>query len=85
MKYGVCALMLLALLTGCASANFDKTAQRVTAPTLVFYSPDRLGQAAAELTKCDAPVATGMMIDYGVMRDETRILLGQKPVFTVAP
>jgi hypothetical protein len=68
------------LLTGCASTLSDSAADinKVNYPIVVEYDAQTQDKAAVELESGACPVLAEMTVDYGQMRDETRVLLGQK-------
>lgn len=77
MKQGICALILALCLTGCATAD-SRESRALTAPDVVAYTLQQQRQAADELEACVCPVVLDMMKDYHVMRNQSRILAGQK-------
>lgn len=82
--YGLTALVLIGSLTGCGHALSDSTADinTVNYPIVVKYDDATLDKAAAEMDACDrndpnaSQTLCQMVVDYGQMRDETRVLLG---------
>lgn len=60
--------MSLALLTGCATGRFNELA----CPDVIQYPNATLDKAAAEMENCKSPTLCEMVVDYGVMRDQSR-------------
>lgn len=71
------------LLAACADqpSNGTPALDRLTTPAVVEYPPEKQAAAATEMEKfCNLmPTVCEMMVDYGVMRDQSRAALG-KPV-----
>lgn len=66
------------LLSGCGARLSDSSAELnvVNYPLVKEYGRNELNSAASELESGLCPSLNNMIIDYGVMRDETRVLLG---------
>lgn len=79
-RFALIGLASSALLTGCESTLSDSSAEinQVNYPIVVEYDAQTQEKAAAELEGGSCPVLSEMIVDYGQMRDETRVLLGQK-------
>lgn len=77
--YALIGLVSFAWLTGCARGLSDSSAEinKVNLPIVVDYDPPVLDQAAQELEGGSCPALSLMVVDYGQMRDETRVLLGE--------
>lgn len=73
-------LVLSVSLTGCAPALSNSSADinKVNYPIVVEYDGATLDQAAGELESGTCPALANMTVDYGQIRDETRVLLGEK-------
>ncbi len=78
MKYAIVGLMCLMSLSACNSAGSNK----LIAPGVVEYTAAKQGAAAAEIMKGACPVLTEFAQDYCVMRDQSRIIKGEKPTCT---
>lgn len=78
--YGLTGLLCSVLLTGCGSTLSDSAAEinTVNYPIVVEYDAQTQDKAAVELESGACPVLSEMVVDYGQMRDETRVLLGEK-------
>lgn len=78
--YALTGLALVVSLTGCGRGLSDSSAaiNTVNYPIVVQYDATTLDQAANELEAGTCPASAGMVVDYGQMRDETRVLLGEK-------
>lgn len=74
MKYAIIALLSVALLTGCETIRSDA----LTAPDVINYPQEMLNKAATEMEGGSCPVLNEMIVDYGVMRDQSRLLKGEK-------
>jgi len=79
-RFGLIVLASGVLLTACAPVLSDSTAEinRANYPIVKQYDDKTLDSAAAELDGGSCPVLADMVVDYGQMRDETRVLLGEK-------
>ena len=78
MKSVICGLILALSLTGCALASFEKDARKLTAPDVIVYADAQLEAAADETEGGACPVLTEFAKDYCVMRDQARVLRGEK-------
>lgn len=77
--FALIVLLLLGSLTGCETALSDtKDLGQVSYPTVVVYDQATQKAAAGEITAGSCPVMSDMLVDYGQVRDEIRVLLGQK-------
>ena len=74
MKYAIIALLSVALLTGCETIRSDA----LTAPDVINYPQETFDKAAIEMEGGSCPVLNEMIVDYGVMRDQSRLLKGEK-------
>lgn len=74
MKYAIIALLSVALLTGCETIRSDA----LTAPDVINYPQETLDKASTEMEGGSCPVLNEMIVDYGVMRDQSRLLKGEK-------
>lgn len=74
MKSAIIALLFSALLTGCETVRSDA----LTAPDVIIYDDQTLDKAADEMESGAAPTLNLMIVDYGIMRDQARILKGEK-------
>lgn len=81
MKYAIAGLMCLMSLSACSSAGSEK----LTAPDVVQYSAAKQDAAAKEILGGACPVLNEFAQDYCVMRDQSRILKGEKPTCTKKP
>lgn len=72
-------LLSSVLLTGCGTARFDASAEvvKVNLPTVQQYDKETQNKAAEEMESGQCSVLSDLIVDYGVMRDETRVLLGE--------
>jgi hypothetical protein len=79
MRYAILGLVSLLWLTGCAS-NVTEDLAVLTLPDVVTYDKEFSTKAANEMDKyCPvAPMMCTMLVDYGVMRDQTRVAMGVK-------
>ena len=77
--FALIALASSVSLTGCGTARSDDSADinRVNYPIVKEYDDVMLDQAADELEGGSCPALSNMVVDYGQMRDETRVLLGE--------
>lgn len=69
-------------LTGCATAS-SKDSRSLIAPDVIQYSQKQLNTAVKEMRTYPIPQVTEMMKDYCIMRDQSRIMQGKKPVCIV--
>lgn len=74
MRYAIIVLLSSVLLTGCETIRSDA----LTAPDVINYDQETLSKAAAEMESGVAPTLNMMVVDYGVMRDQSRALKGEK-------
>jgi len=74
MRYVIIVLLCSVLLTGCETIRTDA----LTAPDIINYSQETLDRAAAEMESGVALTLNELIIDYGVMRDQSRVLKGKK-------
>lgn len=70
----IIGLLSIALLTGCETIR----SEFLTAPDVIVYPKEVLDKAAAEMKSGVAPTLNELVVDYGVMRDQSRVLKGQK-------
>lgn len=70
----IIALLSSVLLTGCAQARSDK----ITAPGVINYPQETLDKAAEEMDSGSCPVLNELTVDYGVIRDQSRVLKGER-------
>lgn len=70
----IIVLLCSVLLTGCETIRTDA----LTAPDIINYSQETLDRAAAEMESGVALTLNELIIDYGVMRDQSRVLKGKK-------
>lgn len=76
-RYALTALALSVLLSGCATGHSKPgDLNKVTLPIVVEYDRDIMLSAAEEMKAC--PSLSVLAVDYGQMRDEVRVLLGDK-------
>lgn len=68
--------MLSVSLTGCSQGVSDK-ADKLASPDIINYTPTQEKLAATEMLGGSCPMLNEFIIDYGVMRDQTRILRGE--------
>jgi len=71
MRYAIIALLTISLTVSCAKAPSRAL------PDVVEYPKSVQVKAANELKVCPAPVVSGFLIDYHVMRKQTRALKGK--------
>jgi len=74
MRYAIIVLLSAVLLTGCEIIRSDA----LTAPDVINYPQETLNKAADEMASGVAPTLNEMIVDYGVMRDQSRLLKGEK-------
>jgi hypothetical protein len=75
MKY--LAVMSVILLTACEAGSFDTAeSTSLVLPIVKKYSDETQSKAAQEMTDMQCPTLNDFMIDYRLMRNETRIALG---------
>ena len=74
MRYAIIVLLSAVLLTGCETIRSDA----LTAPDVINYTQEVLDKAALEMESGVAPTLNEMIVDYGVMRDQSRLLKGEK-------
>lgn len=74
MRYVIIALLSFALLTGCETIRSDE----LTAPDVINYPEESRMQAADEMEGGSCPMLNEWIVDYGVMRDQARLLKGEK-------
>ena len=79
MKSATSVLMLLALLTACTPATSNN---KLNAPDVREYSLETQLAAEREVRGGSCPALITFAIDYCVMRDQSRILLGEPPKCT---
>lgn len=77
MRFGITNLLLPLWLVGCAQ-GLSEQAIKFTQPDLIIYPAETMTAAAAELDGGKCPVLNGLIVDYGVTRDQIRVALGQK-------
>lgn len=67
-------------LSGCSTGLSDSSAEinKVNYPLIVKYDQAMLDRASVEIKEGLSPALAVMVVDYGQMRDETRVLLGEK-------
>lgn len=72
--------MLSVLLSACGhnQTSSDERTERLTAPDVINYPDSLMVQAAGELEGGSCPALSVLTVDYGVMRDQSRILSGEK-------
>lgn len=76
MKSVTSVLIVLASLTACTPATSNN---KLNAPDVREYSSEKQLAAEKEVRGMACPVLTDFAIDYCVMRDQSRVLLGEKP------
>lgn len=72
----IIVLLSSVLLAGCDqihSDDFDK----LTAPDVRNYDQELLDKAADEMESGVAPTLNILVVDYGIMRDQSRVLKGE--------
>lgn len=74
MKSAIIALLLLVLLSACAPVRSNEA---LTAPDIIIYPAEVMEQAAQEMELGTCPVLNTLTVDYGVMRDQSRVLKGE--------
>ena len=74
MRFVIIGLLSAALLSGCSTIRSNE----LTAPDIINYPEETRAKAAEEMTGGSCPVLNEMIVDYGVMRDQSRILKGEK-------
>lgn len=77
MRYAITSLLFLALLTGCAKV-ISEDAIKLTTADIVVYDKVTAKAAAAEIESNQCPMLNMFAVDYGVMRDQTRVAKGEK-------
>lgn len=77
--FGLLSLALIGQLTGCSAASTNDTLElgKVNLPTVIEYDVEIQQQAAAEIKADHCPILTSFAVDYGVQRDELRVLHGK--------
>ena len=73
--------MLIAPLSGCASrphGNAGSEYDKAIVPDVIVYPQTVLDKTIVELQSNSCPIMTGLVIDYGVMRDQARAAKGLK-------
>jgi hypothetical protein len=78
-KFVVIGLLSSVLLTACGTDLSDKSADitKVNLPIVQEYDEEIQDAAAQEMALQHCPVLNKFTVDYGIMRDETRVLLGE--------
>lgn len=69
------------LLNGCASpqhGNAGSEYDKAIVPDVIVYPQTVLDKTVVELQSNSCPVMNDLVVDYGVMRDQARVSLGQK-------
>jgi len=70
----IIVLLFSVVLTGCETIRSDA----LTAPDVINYPQEVLDKAAFEMESGVAPTLSELVVDYGVMRDQSRALKGEK-------
>lgn len=73
--------MLMLPLSGCANrqhGNAGDAYDKAIVPDVIVYPQTVLDKTIVELQSNSCPTMTGLVIDYGVMRDQARVALGEK-------
>lgn len=84
MLRAIFAPMLVLLLASCTSATFNDQKQlSLVAPDVIQYTREKQEAAAKEVEAGSCPILTDFGQDYCVMRDQARILRGEKPICTI--
>lgn len=73
MRYAIIVLLSSVLLTGCGTVRSDA----LTAPDVINYDEETMEKAAAEMGSGKSPTLNLLVVDYGVMRDQSRVLKGE--------
>ena len=73
MRYVIIVLLSSALLAGCSTIRSDE----LTAPNVINYPEETMTKAAKEMEAGSAPTLNELVVDYGVMRDQSRTLKGE--------
>ena len=60
------------LLSGCSQGDFNGETENLILPSVVQYSQEQQSALAVELQTGSCPVSKDFLIDYGIMRDQTR-------------
>jgi hypothetical protein len=61
------------LISGCSQGHSNENTKQLILPSIVEYSQATQRQLKSELERCrDCKVIRETIIDYGIMRDETR-------------
>ena len=66
------------LLNGCSTTASDFKACKIAAPDIVVYSKEMQRATAQEMLSGKTPNMAQMIVDYVVMRYQTRLLLKAK-------
>ena len=63
---------LMVLLSACSRGISNENTERLILPTIVEYSGEEQESLARELQSGACPISKKFIIDYGIMRDQTR-------------
>lgn len=73
--------MLIVPLSGCGNlphGNAGNAYDKAIVPDVIVYPQTVLDKTIVELQSNSCPAMTELVIDYGVMRDQARVALGEK-------
>lgn len=60
------------LISACSQGASNENTERLILPTIVEYSDETQQGLARELQSGSCPISKEFIIDYGIMRDQTR-------------
>lgn len=63
---------IMMFLNACTHGVSNENTEQLLLPTIVEYSKDTQRQLAQELESGSCPISKEFIIDYGIMRDQTR-------------